>query len=99
MVGAEVSQNFEGSPYMNPYPKALPDSMQVKLADGYEALFKLFLKHKDKVSRITFWGIYDGNSWLNGWPIKGRTNYPLLFDRNYKPKLAFQKVVGLKLKK
>ncbi len=96
LKGAEVSQNFEGSPYMNPYAKGLPDSMQVKLAKNYEDLFKLFIKHQDKISRVTFWGVHDGQSWLNGWPIKGRTNYPLLFDRNFKPKLAFEKVIAVK---
>ena len=99
LKGADVNQNFAGSPLMNPYPKALPDSMQVKLAKHYEDLFKLFVKHQDKISRVTFWGVNDGDSWLNGWPIKGRTNYPLLFDRNFKPKLAFEKVIAIKKKK
>jgi endo-1,4-beta-xylanase len=81
---------------MNPYPNGLPDSIQIKLAKCYEGLFKLFIKHKDKIERVTFWGVNDGQSWLNNWPIKGRTNYPLLFDRNYKPKPAFEKVVALK---
>lgn len=98
LKGADVNQNFAGSPLMNPYPKGLPDSMQVKLAKHYEDLFKLFVKHQDKISRVTFWGVNDGDSWLNGWPIKGRTNYPLLFDRNFKPKLAFEKVIALKKK-
>lgn len=98
LKGADVNQNFEGSPYMNPYPKGLPDSMQVKLAKNYEDLFKLFVKYHDKISRITFWGVNDGQSWLNGWPIKNRTNYPLLFDRNFKPKLAFEKVIAIKKK-
>jgi len=96
LQGADVNQNFEGSPMMNPYPESLPDSMQVALADEYGKLFNLFLKHKDKISRVTFWGISDANSWLNGWPIKGRTNYPLLFDRNYLPKPAYDKVVSTK---
>lgn len=96
LKGADVNQNFEGSPYMNSYPKGLPDSMQVKLAKHYEDLFKLFVKHQDKISRVTFWGVNDGQSWLNNWPIKGRTNYPLLFDRNFKPKLAFEKVIAVK---
>jgi endo-1,4-beta-xylanase len=68
----------------------------VKLTKGYEDLFKLFLKYKGSVSRVTFWGVNDGQSWLNGWPIKGRTNYPLLFDRNYQPKPAFDAVIALK---
>ncbi len=93
LKGAEISQNFEGSPYMNPYPTALPDSVQTQLAKRYEAIFKVFLKHKDKISRVTFWGVNDGHSWLNGWPIKGRTNYPLLFDRNFKPKAAYRAVM------
>ncbi|HMR88843.1 MAG TPA: endo-1,4-beta-xylanase [Saprospiraceae bacterium] len=96
LQGADVNQNFEGSPMMNPYPETLPDSVEVALADEYGKLFNLFLKHKDKISRITFWGISDANSWLNGWPIKGRTNYPLLFDRNYLPKPAYEKVVSTK---
>lgn len=96
LEGAEISQNFEGSEFMNPYPKELPDSVQVKLAKRYEDIFKLFLKHKDKISRVTFWGVNDGGSWLNDWPIKGRTNYPLLFDRHYQPKKAYEKVIALK---
>jgi len=96
--GAEVSQNFEGSEAMNPYPEGLPDSMQVKLAERYEEIFKLFLKHKDKISRVTFWGVHDGHSWLNDWPIKGRTNYPLFFDRNFAPKLVYEQVLKLKEK-
>jgi endo-1,4-beta-xylanase len=99
LKGADVNQNFEGSPYMNPYPQGLPDSMQIKLAKCYEDLFKIFIKHQDKIERITFWGVNDGQSWLNGWPIKNRTNYPLLFDRNFKPKLAFEKVMALTQKK
>ena len=96
--GADVNQNFENSAKMNPYANGLPDSMQIKLAKGYEDLFKLFLKYKDKIeSRVTFWGVNDGQSWLNDWPIKGRTNYPLLFDRNFKPKPAFEKVMALKI--
>ena len=96
LAGADVNQNFEGSPFMNPYPNGLPDSLQTKLATCYEGLFKLFIKYKDKIERITFWGVNDGQSWLNNWPIKGRTNYPLLFDRNFKQKPAFEKVMALK---
>ncbi|HTB23823.1 MAG TPA: endo-1,4-beta-xylanase [Puia sp.] len=96
LKGADVNQNYENSPFMNPYPAGLPDSIQLKLAKCYEDLFKLFIKYKDKIERVTFWGVNDGQSWLNNWPIKGRTNYPLLFDRNFKPKLAFEKVMALK---
>ncbi len=96
VVGADVNQKAEASEKMNPYPKVLPDSIQTQLAERYEAIFKLFLKHQDKISRVTFWGVNDGQSWLNGWPMKGRTNYPLLFDREFKPKDAYNKVLKLK---
>ncbi|MEO6721828.1 MAG: endo-1,4-beta-xylanase [Ferruginibacter sp.] len=94
--GADVSQTMQNNPALNPYVNGLPDSLQQQLADDYQALFKLFLKHKDKISRVTFWGVNDAQSWLNGWPVRGRTNYPLLFDRNFQPKPAFYKVVQLK---
>jgi endo-1,4-beta-xylanase len=94
--GAEVGQRMTANEKSNPYTAGLPDSVQQQLAADYEALFKLFLKHKDKVTRVTFWGVNDGNTWLNNWPIRGRTNYPLLFDRNNQPKPAFYKVVALK---
>ncbi|MDN3633296.1 endo-1,4-beta-xylanase [Neolewinella lacunae] len=96
LVGAEVSQNFEGSPFMNPYPEGLPDSVQTALAVRYEDLFRLFLKHSDDITRVTLWGVNDGHSWLNGWPIRGRTNYPLLFDRQNGKKLAYERVMALK---
>jgi endo-1,4-beta-xylanase len=96
LKGADVNQNFEGNAKMNPYPEKLPDSIQDKLAQRYSDIFKLFLKHKDKISRVTFWGVYDGQSWLNGWPIKGRTNYPLLFDTKLEHKKAYDAVLDLK---
>lgn len=97
--GAAVEQSyaqFEGDPKMNPYPVQLTDSAQTQLAERYEAIFKLFLKHKDKISRVTFWGVTDKQTWLNDWPINGRTNHPLLFDRNYQPKKAYNSVMALK---
>jgi len=45
------------------------------------------------MSRVTFWGVTDRDSWLNNWPVPGRTSYPLLFDRNGKPKPAFEAVI------
>ena len=99
LSGAEVTQNFkkfEGDKKMNPFLENLPDSVKEKLAKRYENIFKLFVKHKDKISRVTFWGVTDKFSWLNDWPIKGRTNYPLLFDRNYKEKKSISTYYELK---
>ena len=95
---ADVNKTAANSTRMNPYAAGIPDSMQVKLTKGYEDLFNLFLKYSNKISRITFWGVNDEQSWLNNWPIRGRTNYPLLFDRSFKPKPAFYKVIETKTK-
>lgn len=96
IVGADVNQKAEASEKMNPYPKVLPNDLQLQLAERYEAIFKLFIKHHDKIERVTFWGVHDGQSWLNDWPIRGRTNYPLLFDQAIKPKKSYFSVIGLK---
>lgn len=96
--GADVSQDFkelEGDATMNPFPQNLPDSVQQQLSERYAAIFNLFLKHQDKIERVTFWGVNDGNSWLNNWPIKGRTNYPLLFDRQNHKKKAYEGIFEL----
>jgi endo-1,4-beta-xylanase len=53
----------------------------------------VFDKHKDKVTRVTFWGVHDGTSWLNNFPVRGRTNHPLLWDRQMKPKPALDAVL------
>jgi endo-1,4-beta-xylanase len=42
------------------------------------------------INRVTTWGVTDGDSWKNGWPMPGRTNYPLLFDREGNPKPAVE---------
>jgi endo-1,4-beta-xylanase len=96
---ADVNKKAEYNAKMNPYPTGLPDSIQSKLNKGYKDLFTLFLKYKGKIGRVTFWGVNDGQSWLNNWPIQGRTNYPLLFDREFKPKQAFYSVIETKTTK
>ena len=78
---------------LNPYVNGLPDAVQQQLAERYADLFRVFVKHRDVVTRVTFWGVTDGNSWLNDWPVKGRTNYPMLFDRSGQPKPAYAAVL------
>jgi endo-1,4-beta-xylanase len=89
---AEVSMNFALRAELNPYTNGLPDSVQQKLTQRYADLFAVFVKHRDVVSRVTFWGVTDADSWLNFWPIKGRTAYPLLFNRDGQPKPAFNAI-------
>ena len=91
--GADISANVELQPKLNPYTSGLPDSVQQTLANRYSDLFGVFLKHRGGLSRVTFWGVTDASSWLNNWPVRGRTNYPLLFDRDGRPKPAFYAVI------
>jgi endo-1,4-beta-xylanase len=87
--------NYPGAPKeMNPYTNGLPETVQQQAADRYSELFLTLLKHEHDISRVTFWGVTDAQSWLNNWPVKGRTAYPLLFDRAGKPKPAFYAVVN-----
>lgn len=93
---AEVSTNAAYRESLNPYKEGLPKEINDKLTKRYEDLFKLFLKHSDKIDRVTFWGPSDDHSWKNNFPMRGRTNYPLLFDREHKRKEAYYAITGLK---
>lgn len=73
----------------NPYANGLPEEIQQQLAQRYADVFGVFLKHRDAVTRVTFWGLSDADSWLN----RGRMNHPLLWDRLRRPKPAFAAVV------
>jgi endo-1,4-beta-xylanase len=90
---ADVSVRAQATAESNPYVAGLPDDMQKALAKRYAEIFAVLLKYKDVVTRVTFWGVTDRYSWLNNFPAPGRTNYPLLFDRDGKPKAAFEAVM------
>jgi endo-1,4-beta-xylanase len=91
--GADINVRADLQKELNPYVDGLPIEAQKKLADRYTELFSMLLAHPGKIGRVTLWGVYDKTSWLNNWPVRGRTSYPLLFDRNYQPKTAFFAVV------
>lgn len=92
---AEVSLSAEYQEKMNPYAAGLPDDIAAAWEQRYTDYFQLFLKYKDNISRVTLWGVTDADSWRNNWPMKGRTDYPLLFDRQYQPKPVVQKLIEL----
>ncbi len=91
---AEISLKVAQNATLNPYTEGLPAAVQQQLAVRYRNLFDIFLKHSGIVTRVTFWGVTDADSWLNNWPVKARTSYPLLFDRNGQPNLAFYAVLS-----
>jgi endo-1,4-beta-xylanase len=84
-------EEFEA--WLDPYPDGLPAAVEEQLAQRYEDLFRIFYGRRDKLDRVTFWGVHDGASWKNNSPVPRRTNYPLLFDRNRAPKPAMQRVL------
>jgi len=90
---ADVAMHAAADPKLNPYPKGLPDGVQQALTKRYADLFGAYAKHCGVVTRVTFWGVTDKDSWKNDWPIKGRSNYPLMFDREGKPKPAVDAVI------
>jgi endo-1,4-beta-xylanase len=93
MYGADLEKKAQMRAETNLYADGLPKEKQEQLARRYADVFALFVKHRDKITRVTFWGVTDAQTWLNGFPIPGRVNHPLLFDRAGKPKPAFDAVV------
>jgi endo-1,4-beta-xylanase len=79
------------APAANPYVNGLPDDVQRALAQRYADAFRVFVKHRDAITRVTFWGVSDADSWLN----RGRVNHPLLWDRQRRPKPAFDEVANV----
>ncbi|PCH71376.1 MAG: 1,4-beta-xylanase [Bacteroidales bacterium] len=92
-VGADISASFEYKKELNPYAEQLPDSVKIALNKRHMEFWGLFNKYQDKISRVTLWGVNDSQSWRNGWPVPGRTDYPLLFDREYKAKPVVSEII------
>ncbi len=88
-TGADINQRFELQDELNPYRDGIPAEVLEEQAQRYRAIFNILESHRQDVERVTFWGICDGDSWKNGFPVRGRTDYPLLFDRNFEPKPAY----------
>jgi len=81
--------------YLDPYPDGLPADVQQQLADRYAELFRLFHRKRDVIARVSLWGVHDGLSWKNDYPVPNRRNYPLLFDRQHQPKPALDAVLSV----
>lgn len=92
-VGANVASTFEYQQEINPYADGLPEDVEAKQTQRYVDFFKLFMKYRDVIDRVTLWGVNDAQSWKNDWPVKGRTDYTLLFDRNNNPKPVVDAII------
>jgi endo-1,4-beta-xylanase len=90
---ADVANSGKYSKELDPYTNGLPADIEKQLADKYGSLFRLFMKYEKHITRVTFWGLSDRNTWLNNWPIRGRTNYPLPFNRDLSAKAEVVKAI------
>jgi endo-1,4-beta-xylanase len=88
---ADIVQNARAAAGADEFAHGLPEAQQQALAQRYAELFQVYVRHRHDISRVTFWNVTDGDSWLNG---PGRVNYPLLFDRSGQPKPAFEAVLA-----
>ena len=95
---ADISRRSKLNSALNPYTNNVPFEILLQHAEKYTDIFDILLENRDIVDRVTFWGVSDGISWLNDWPIEGRTAHPLLFDRFNKPKPAYDSLIDLGIK-
>jgi endo-1,4-beta-xylanase len=86
-------EEFEA--YLDPYRGGLPDDVERQVTARWAELFRILYNRRDKIDRVTFWGVHDGMSWKNNYPVPGRMNYPLLFRRDRQPRPAFDAVVAV----
>ncbi|MDR0962184.1 MAG: endo-1,4-beta-xylanase [Mediterranea sp.] len=93
MGGANISDREAYRKEIDPYKEGLPDSVSTKWTNRMGDFFDLFLKNKSNMLRVTVWGVTDATSWKNGFPVPGRTDYPLLFDRNNQPKPIVNRII------
>ncbi|HKO80652.1 MAG TPA: endo-1,4-beta-xylanase, partial [Chitinophagaceae bacterium] len=77
------------------YDTAFTIEKEARQIEMYKMCFDLFRKYKNVLSGVTFWNISDRHSWLDNFPVTGRKDYPLLFDKDLNPKKAYWEVVRL----
>jgi endo-1,4-beta-xylanase len=94
MFGADLSVRTRLAADTNIYAEGLPADQQHALAERYGSLFRLFVANRDRIQRVTFWALTDADTWLNDFPVQGRVNHPMLWDRDGAPKPAFDAVLS-----
>lgn len=94
-MGADIGVRVDLADSLNPFTEGMPNNIEQQQIDTYKSLFEIFMKHSDKINRVTTWGVTDGDSWKNDWPVGGRTNYPLLFNREGEAKEVVRELIEL----
>lgn len=75
--------------------KAPTEEMLERQAERYRQIFELFREYRAHITSITFWGAADNYTWLDHFPVKGRKNWPFVFDTKLQPKASFWELMGV----
>ena len=94
MGGANLADMESYRKEIDPYTEGLPEEIAQAWNERMMDLFNLFLENSDNVLRVTMWGVSDADSWKNNFPVRGRTDYPLLFDRDHQPKAVVTQLIS-----
>ncbi len=89
----ELDVSVYSSSETNPADNVFTAEREQKQLEKYKMIFRVFRENKNAITGVTFWNVSDKSSWLDNFPVRGRKNYPLLFDQNLKPKKVYLEVV------
>lgn len=75
----------------------LTDEFVEKFDSLYSDIFEMLIEFSEAgyLDSVVMWGYNDGSTWLNSYPVSGRTNHPLLIDEDYKLKSAYWALIDL----
>jgi len=93
--GANISDKFTYRPEMDPYKDGLTKEQEEKVGQFWVDFYKMLIPHHKDILRVNFWCLNDADSWRNDFPIKGRTDYATLFDRQSQIKPFVQRLIDL----
>ena len=93
--GANVSDMFAYRPELDPYKNGISKDKEAELGKFWVDFYQMLLRHHQDILRVNFWCLNDGNSWRNDFPVKGRTDYATLFDRQNNPKPFIKQLIKL----
>jgi endo-1,4-beta-xylanase len=94
-AGANISDRFAYRPEMDPFTKGISKEKEAELDQFWVDFYQMLLRHHKDIQRVSYWCLNDANSWRNDFPIKGRTDYATLFDRQNQPKPFVKKLINL----
>lgn len=93
--GANISDHEAYREQLDPYKNGLPQEKAQQVGQFWVDFYKMLIAHKDNIIRVNFWCLNDRNSWRNGFPVRGRTDYATLVDRQGQLKPFVQDIINL----